>query len=339
MNNTLEKEELISLEKFTEKVSQSLKESFEDEREIRISKVKKNNGIEHIGITCIKGTCNISPTLYMESFYDYYKCGNDFDEVMDKIKSTIKRAELNKNVDLSYFKDYDKVKDRIVYKLVNKSKNEKLLKEIPYVEYLDLAIIFYYMLDSNQFPDASILIYNSHLQMWDVNTETIYEDAKKNTQFLLEPVITNMADIMKEMILRNIKDRYKDYERIEEAEKAGKSKEAWMEDLANDMTSIFGTDEFEIPMLVLTNNKKQYGASCILYNEILDDIAGKEDTNFYIIPSSIHEVIIVPDNNDMCPDVLGTMIHEVNTTHVKTEEVLSDSLYYYDKAAKSLYIA
>ena len=287
--NNLENEKIISLEEFTERVSQSLKETFEDEREIRISKVKKNNGIELMGITCIKGTCNISPTLYMENFYDYYKCGNDFEEVMEKIKSTIKRAELNKNVDLSYFKDYEKVKDRIVYKLVNKSKNEKLLNEIPHVEYLDLSIIFYYMLDSKQFPDASILIYNTHLKMWNVNTDTIYEDAKKNTQFLLEPVITNMADIMKEMILNNIKDRYKDQEIIAEAEKAGKSREEWIEDMANDMSLLFGTNEFEIPMLVLTNNKKQYGASCILYKEILDDIAGKEDTNFYIIPSSIHE--------------------------------------------------
>jgi len=89
----------------------------------------------------------------------------------------------------------------------------------------------------------------------------------------------------------------------------------------------------------LSNSRKSRGAACILYPGVLEGIAAEEKHNLYIIPSSIHEVLILPDNGAICADELKKMIFEVNCTQVAPEEVLSNSLYYYNREKGNIMIA
>lgn len=94
----------------------------------------------------------------------------------------------------------------------------------------------------------------------------------------------------------------------------------------------------ETSMKVLSNLKRTYGAACILYPGVLEKISGKGG-KLYIIPSSIHETIILPYDEVYSVEELKKMIHEVNSLNLPPEEVLSDSLYYYDSALKEIVIA
>lgn len=90
----------------------------------------------------------------------------------------------------------------------------------------------------------------------------------------------------------------------------------------------------KIPMRVLTNSKRVHGAACILYPGVLDEVAQETGGSFFILPSSVHEVIILPDAGNGDGERLKEIIRMVNTTQVAPEEVLSDTLYRYDTAEK-----
>ena len=74
----------------------------------------------------------------------------------------------------------------------------------------------------------------------------------------------------------------------------------------------------------------------MLYPGVLEKLAAQE--NVYILPSSVHEVLLLADRGGERADELKNMIAEVNSTQVPPEEVLSDSLYYYDYSEKRVKI-
>lgn len=84
-------------------------------------------------------------------------------------------------------------------------------------------------------------------------------------------------------------------------------------------------------LYALTNVEKQYGASMITQPEVLNKLEQLFPEGFYVLPSSVHEVLIVPDNGEMEPKMLGEMVREVNKNEVERQEVLSDRVYSYDK--------
>ena len=92
------------------------------------------------------------------------------------------------------------------------------------------------------------------------------------------------------------------------------------------------------PMYVLSNRTRVQGASCILYPNILKDFAAAVKSDFYILPSSVHEVILLPVQGDEDEEGLKRMVCEVNETQVEREEVLSDSVYYYSREREKLSI-
>lgn len=85
----------------------------------------------------------------------------------------------------------------------------------------------------------------------------------------------------------------------------------------------------KIKMYVLSNKLKNYGAACIAYPYILDMLAGVLKENFYVLPSSVHEVIIVPESSQIRQSELERMVREINETQVPEEEILSNHAYFY----------
>ncbi len=84
------------------------------------------------------------------------------------------------------------------------------------------------------------------------------------------------------------------------------------------------------PMFVATNTRKLNGAGVMFYNGLLRSFAQKIGKSFYILPSSVHELIFVPDNGGLDAGYLGMMVREINGTEVLPNEVLSDHVYRYD---------
>ena len=260
---------------------------------------------------------NISPTIYLNKYYEAYENGDiTLRCIVDEVLDTYERNKVNQSVDMRFFMNYERIKDRIIFKLIHAERNKELLKDIPHIRYLDFAVVFQCLISDEMFGNATIMIHNAHLKIWEITENELYEKAIKNTPVLQRYDIKTMKDVLCEMML------------LEEMEgKEILNKNEYIEDL-QDAT----------PMYVLSNRTRVQGASCILYPNILKDFASAVKSDFYILPSSVHEVILLPAQGDEDKEGLKRMVCEVNETQVEREEVLSDSVYYYSQEKGELSI-
>lgn len=306
----------MKIKNFALKVQKAVAERVGEEYRVEVQEVHKNNNVMLQGLLIHAKDKNVSPTIYLNSFWDAYEKGIPFAVIIERIMRIYEEDTPKENVDMSFFKDFEQVKERICYRLISAERNQELLSKIPHMEYLDLAICFYYSYQGEALGSGSILIYDSHMKMWDTTTEELYELAQQNTSRLFPDEWNAMETIIREL----------------------------MAEQGEEVAELFPDEEEEaeffeqLPMLILSNENRVYGASCLLYPGVLSTLADSRGQNLYIIPSSIHEVIVLPDSGKENADRLRRMIAEVNTTQVEPEEILSDNLYYYDRLLKQIKI-
>ena len=287
-------------ELFIKEVVEAVKNEVGTGFDVTVNKVTKNNGLTLDGIVIKPADTNIAPTIYLNGYYERYEDGAmDLSDVVESILDTYNHHN-SVTFDVSTFTDFDAVKNRICYKLVNTASNKKLLEDVPHRQLFDLSIVYYVMVSVEDGATGSILIHNIHLNFWDVTENDLYEYANINTSKILPAGIKSMFDTLSEMVD--------------------------MEDLPN-------TDDF---MYVLTNKEKLQGASTILYTDVLSTFADKKNANLWLLPSSVHEWIIIPDDGNMNRETLSMMIQEVNSTQLAVDEILSDHPYYYNRTTKVL---
>ncbi len=287
-------------QEFLDVMKQRIGERLGGEATVCYQEVRKNNDVLYKGFVIQRPNRNISPTVYMNSFYEMYKQGQSIDYILDKVMEVYARGELKSSVDMSYFTDFDKIKDRVAFKVINANKNRELLKSVPHVLFLDLAICFYYAFYIEEVGDGMILIHNNHMELWKTNVESLMRLAQRNTKKLFPPMFMNLDDLLSS--------------------------------LCEEEPDLSYVSDF----IVLTNQQKCLGAAGMLYPENLEYVAEQMDGNFYIIPCSVHEVILIKDHG--CEDwhALHNMIVEANATQLQEEEILSDYPYYYNRMDKKL---
>ena len=167
----------------------------------------------------------------------------------------------------------------------------KLLQDVPYLPVFDLAIVFYIVIPNSGEEDCSILIRNSHMNLWKVPISVLYEIARRNTPCYYPYVFRPLGDYIQNKSCENF---------------------------------------FESPLWILTNVTGIYGASTILYPKMPKRLYEKLGCSYYLLPSSIHEFLIVPEGAGSYSENLRNIVCEVNETQIEEEEVLADSVYYFD---------
>ena len=288
---------------FTELVQKEIAKKVGENYHVKLNDVMKNNGVVLRGITLMQDDSNISPTIYLNPYYDAYENGDStLETVIDDVLETYEQNKIVCNIDMKFFLNYEAVKSRIIFKLINTEKNRELLEDIPHIPFHDLSIVFQYLVSGEQFRNATILIRNVHIKLWKVNTRDLYECALENTPLLQGYELADMKTILGEYYPSGVIDD----EEIEDMQQ-------------------------EVPMYVLSNKSRVNGAACILYKDLLKDFAMAVDKDLYILPSSTHEVILLPSDGTQESAQLKAMVQEVNRTQVDEKEVLSDSVYYYDR--------
>ena len=294
---------------FTTLVQREVEKRAGENYRVKLNDVMKNNGEVLRGITLMQDDSNISPTIYLNPYYDAYENGDTtLGTVIDEVIDTYERNKINRSIDMKFFLNYETVRSRIIFKLINTEKNRELLRDVPYIPFHDLSIVFQCLVSEERFGNASILIHNVHLQLWKVNARELYECALENTPLLQGYELADMNTVLEEMkALGGIDD-----EEIEDMQQ-------------------------EVPMYVLSNKSRINGASCILYKDILKDFAMVVDKDLYVLPSSIHEVILLPSDGTQESVQLKEMVREINQSQVEKEEVLSDSVYYYRRSDDSFF--
>ena len=302
----------MEIKEFAEKVCNAVKIELGKGYRVELKEVRKNNGVVLHGMLILSHKKNVVPTIYLDTFLEEYESGVFFSEIVRRLVSIYRRDTPKGKIDMEFFRSFHEVKDRICYRLIGRKGNEELLADVPYIEFLDLALCFYYAYQGDALGEGSILIHNSHLELWDTCTAELLKLAQRNTPRLFPWECHSMSTVLKEIL----GDEF-----CEESE------EAACDDLFQ-----------EDPMWVLSNDRRVQGAVCMLYPGVLDEIAARWEKGIYVLPSSIHEVILLIDTGRGEAEALKKMIAQVNSTQVAPEEVLSDSLYYYDFIEKKVKI-
>lgn len=302
----------MEIEEFAEKVCHAVRKELGRGYRVELKKVRKNNGVLLHGMLISSRRKNVVPTIYLDTFLEEYESGVFFSEIVRRLISIYRRDTPKGKIDMEFFRSFPEVKERICYRLIGTRGNEELLADVPYIEFLDLALCFYYAYQGDVLGEGSILVHNSHVELWDTCTAELLKLAQRNTPRLFPWECHSMSSVLKEIL---------------------------GEDVCGEREEVTGDDLFqEEPMWVLSNNRRVQGAVCMLYPGVLDEIAARWAKSIYVLPSSIHEVILLVDAEGEGAEALKKMIAQVNSTQVAPEEVLSDSLYYYDFVEKKVKI-
>lgn len=291
----------MNYQEFKQQIVSGLKKQLGSDVTIAVQDIIKNNDTHLDGLTILSPKYNLSPTIYLDYYYRQYELGRPFDAVLSDILATYRENCPGGHIDISFFTNYDKVKSRIILKLVNYERNRTLLSTVPHYRFLDLAIVFHCLLNSGSYGNATILIHNHHLPYWNITKDDLYALAMQNTPRLMRYDLRNMTEVLHGLFPK------------EEAFSLNEGADALC------------------PMYVLSNQQKLYGSSCILYDDLLPSFASRLGCDFYILPSSVHEVLLIPADDRISGMELSAMVKDVNSSQLSREEVLSDHVYYFSR--------
>lgn len=267
-----------------------------------INHVVKNNAVELDGICLHKYGETLSPTVYLNTFYEQYLEGRSLKSILGEIVSTLNSDVPKLEIPAALYDDYEAIRPQIILRLVNYERNREQLKSCPYLPFCDLAITFRWLVHSDSQGIASSLITNRELELWNVTVEELYKVASVNTQKLFPPRIQPMQELLKEYIDEDEEFRY-----------------------------LYETTTPAFQIYILSNSNRINGSTSMIYDHVLADFAAEQNSDIYILPSSIHEVLLISAEYDLDEEALLDMVHDANRTVVDTTDVLSDSIYRYDR--------
>lgn len=268
-----------------------------EEVSVSVRSTVKNNGVKLCGLTFSCEGCNASPTIYMEDYYSRYLNGDDICDIGDNLLQQYRQSNPAVTLDMSFFDDFETVKDRLYIKLINREKNRDFLAEVPYEEFLDLAVVPYVRVYDRKIGNGIIMVRNEHLKLWNKGKEEVIATARKNTHDHDDFNIRHIADVLANIAGCNLE-----------------------KDLVTE-------DEF--PMYVATNRKMQNGAAVLTMNDKLKGFSDVLGGDFYVIPSSVHELILFAPGDRKEAYEIDDMIKEVNAKELSPDEILSDHAYLY----------
>ncbi|HIT66191.1 MAG TPA: hypothetical protein IAB61_02970 [Candidatus Merdisoma merdipullorum] len=284
----------MNYQEFVGSVTGFLRESLPCGTKLEMIPLEKNNGVIMDGLSIRRQGQKVAPTIYMDAYYRDYLGGRSLKGICDQILECCEDKGFEERFDADFFTDYGKIRSTIVYKLINAEKNKDLLNRIPHLPFLDLAIVFYSLLLDTPMGNATVLIHNSHMKLWKTGCSDLYRDAKENVKRLLPARLESMSEVIYELT-------------------GGQER----------------PEETGVPMYVLTNRSRAFGAACILYDGVLESCAERFGESFYMLPSSVHEVIMVPASAVGNEEELTSMVRDINRTQVRDTEILSDNVYLY----------
>ena len=269
--------------------------------DIKINTVEKMND-SYEAMTVTPEGSNIGMNMNLEVFAEAYESGVPFDEIVEQVTHKIEDHLANMpTFDVQSLTDYEQMKDKLSMEVVASDRNADLLAKVPHQEMEDMAVVYRFVMESDEEGRASILITNDLLDKMGVTPEQLHEDALENAPELRPAIIKGMSEVMIEM-------------------------------MGPDAAEMFGMDEMpqDEKMYVATVPDKISGAGVIAYQNFMDEAAERVGGDFFILPSSLHEVLLVKDDGEVNYHDLKAMVEEVNATQVRPEEKLTDNVYHYD---------
>lgn len=308
-------------EAFLEHIRQLLQQHLGDGCTITIHQIPKNNGKIMDGLSILMPGAQMAPTVCLTPYYEQYRDGMSMEEVIADILELFKNNPAPSCITPKQMAQFDLLEEKIMFKLIHCDSNQELLKDIPYIPYLDLAIIFYLFLERNATGQMTALIHNEHMALWNVKEKDLLALALENTPKVFPAEIKTMSEVIKDIVRKNFD---------EECDKGYEDDE---------IDELFDSSNVRMPLYVLTNAVGLHGAGCIIYRNLLKNFADSLGKDLVILPSSIHEVLLTPNEPGISYDELSSLVTSINQNEVPEEDQLSNQVYFYSRATDRLRLA
>ena len=255
-------------------------------------------GLAYDGMTVVRSGQRAAAAVNLTAFYDMYQEGKTTGDIIHEMADVaVMQAP---QMEYSVFSDYEAAKDYLFIRVANKEANADVLAGMPHKEVEDLAITYHVLVNHDQNGIASAPVTDDLLRHYGVTAEQLHEDAIANSQRMLPAQLDSMQNMLFGMMTPEASDTLRD-------------------------EPYPGST-----MLVLTNNVQLNGAAALFYPGVMDQAAERLGGDFIVLPSSTHEVIMIPADGMTDFRSLEQMVKDINRSQVAPEERLSDHVYHYD---------
>ena len=298
---------MMNLQEFAEKLLKNATKQVAYDEEVKLCTVLKPNDVKSLALLMRKAGRQTGIRFCVEKLYEMYlnnHCEDDLGGIVHQLVAALNKNEktaedVPEQVTKDTF-DFVRVKKRIYLKLLNTEWSKYLLKITPHIPYLDLSAVFYLYS-----PAGSILIYKELMRIWNTTPYELYEIALDNMVKQQPAKFFSVQEYLEEhgtLI----------FEKMNQAEKV------------------------DMSLYTLTNALEWNGASAILYPDVLETYANQYGCDWLIIPSSVHEVLLMPYCSEAEIENARSAISGVNASLLSPNEVLSDHPYLYRRDKKEL---
>ncbi len=290
-------------------IQEYLPQDYQDAN-ITLKEITKGNDRTLTGLIIRKDDETTVPSIYLESYEEQFEKGRPMNEIMKELVQIRTESSMDFPINVKDLADYEIVQPLLSIQLCDPEKNQEYLKDKPHTACGELAAVYRIQVMENSEGTASAVITNNMLNSWGITLEQLHDDTIRAENTRSSVRFYSMEDVMAEIM--------------------------FSAEPANLFEQSVSLETDAAPMYVLTNQSKINGAGVLARDGVLEKIGELLGSDFYVLPSSTHEVILVPDNGNMQTKELEDMVKEVNATQVAPEDLLSDKVQYYDRAAKTL---
>ena len=305
---------MVGYKVFAEGVTNEVKKYLSsDYADVKCEVIEKrgNNGQLSVGVAVRQPDRETASIISIEPFYEAVREGAPLECIMQEFAGLVEQSMGSVfSITPSLLNEYDKVQEFLGVRLVNTKANRKELSVLPHIEIEDLSlipVIRYPLPDKSGYE--SMKITEEIRKRWGVSVDQIFERAWENEEV---PVLQDMGEFISHV---------------------ESSKELFeIEDGSLEMTNE--------SMFILENQRKIDGAAVIAFPGVMEKLNELFPEGFYVVPSSIHETLILPKNmineTDGGLEYMGEMVRDINRNHMDPKEILSDRIYEYDKESGTI---
>ncbi|MBR2779197.1 MAG: hypothetical protein IKD85_03395 [Firmicutes bacterium] len=294
---------IMSFDDFSDRAGKEIRDWLPDlykDAEVEMQTVERLRGA-YTGMTVVPGEQMIAPIINLQEFYDLYLKDPDWEKVIRSMADMVTR--FSRLPDMGWLSHYEQVKGSLFLKLCSIEGNEQLLEDMPHWRYADLALTMHIRTKYFDNELYSVAVTRDMAEEFGVTEEDMLKDAFDSAQEMFPVHFEAMEHVLKGGYVYNPGSQ-------------------------EPCVSPAGSG-----MLLLTNQYMLNGASALFYPGVLKEAAVLLDGSYYILPSSIHELILLPEEFvEDYRDVERT-VRRINRMQVAPEDWLSDHVYHYDNAS------
>ena len=285
-------EKPMGYQEFKEELMRRVQERLEDGMKAELAVISKNNDTRCEELTCRSRDSNMNPAMRAGELYERY-CALGMEWCVEE---AVRILGYRRYVDTEQmWGSWDSAKGKVAPKLVSQKWNRKRLAKLPHKTVLDLAVIFQYRYGTPDGEEGLLTVTEELMNQWGIHLEELYDAAYDN----LQNEGCRVTEVMQEL-------REAFGEGVEETGGQG--------------------------VFILSNQRKREGAAAVLCTGLLQEFAERQGSDFFLLPSSVHEWVLFPDRGEIPVSALREMVKEINQAEVEREEWLSDEVYHFSRS-------